>query len=105
MSENKPRKPDLKELLDLQTYLFKTFASKRVIESINQLEQLKIAVFDDYVTDNGAEEWAGKLMVVVWATSPNDHQLFTWDKNGDLKTVRQSNTLAMAIEFEEDDII
>ncbi|MCA9330789.1 hypothetical protein KC957_01970 [Candidatus Saccharibacteria bacterium] len=36
-----------------------------------------IAVFDNYITDSPG--YAGKVIMIVWASSPSMYEVFTWD--------------------------
>jgi hypothetical protein len=44
------------------------------------IENAAIAVFDNYITDSVG--YAGKVMVVVWPTSPEYTQTYTWLTSG-----------------------
>lgn len=71
----KPRKPTQAELEDLKKYLIEN--GKIDAENADLVHQVPIAVFDNYTTD--CPGYSGKVLVVVWAATPEAIESFIWD--------------------------
>ena len=76
------------ELRQLQIWLVHQYPQFDMADAWRYIQDLAyIAVFDDYITD--APGYSGKVMVVVWALSPRDYDVYIWDEHGRLKRTNQ----------------
>ncbi|SRR6266702_3986681 len=85
-----PRKPTEEEKTLLAEFILRgedpeTFDAGKVdperkTEVEEAIEVAAIAVFDNYFTDSVG--YAGKVMVVVWRSSPEATQTYTWYSDG-----------------------
>jgi hypothetical protein len=95
---NMPRKPNQEELDHLLgdclvRHYGMQFPDRYEIQELKVfISQASIAVFDHYRTEN--REYAGKLMIVVWAESPSFYQVFTWDKDDQIHPVEKDDLMS-----------
>ena len=88
-----PRKPTNEEVMKLEDYLSiemgcwhnETDEDRLNIQGL--IEGAGIAVFDKYITD--CPGYSGKVMLVVWAGSPNMHEAFIFDDQDKLIRLNQ----------------
>lgn len=75
-----PRRPNDQELKQLQEFILKSEyeapGTEDRQEVSDQVLGAYIAVFDYYVTDSVG--YSGKIMTVVWPTSPGRYELYYW---------------------------
>jgi hypothetical protein len=84
-----PRKPTQteKKLLaeyilrdeDLELYDAGKIDPERKAEVEEAIEAAAIVIFDHYIIDSVG--YAGKIMVVVWPSAPENTQTFTWSRD------------------------
>jgi hypothetical protein len=93
----KPRNPCEKEVNQLaKDVLTQTGADYSTIDQEEKtnmkrlVKEASIAVFDNYAADQ--TDYAGKLMMVVWPSSPDMYEVYIW-RNGQLTRVGQAEEL------------
>jgi hypothetical protein len=82
-----PRCPTWEELQALSDYLWRHCPALHPKDAVKWSGLYPAAVFDRYVAIDGS--YAGSIMVVVWMDNPRYHQVFTFNRYGDLELVAQ----------------
>ena len=74
-----PREPTKEELEELHEYLLN---AGKIGEGFKEFLG-GVAVFDKYITD--CPDYSGKVLVVIWSGSPCFHEVFIWNKEGQIE--------------------
>lgn len=87
---NHVRKPNQKELRQLEKQVLDEIGSSHSDEEVESIRRLvraaHITVFELYIADSPG--YRGKVMVVVWSGGPGLHQTYIWE-TGEMVAIEQ----------------